>query len=360
MEKIVTRVESAAFRTELLRHVPEREIRDELKSYLAEYRFQLPKYTYDLVYFDNHLRDIYGNESMLEKAARSIDQRQSNWKNASRETAEYQGIQYLDSVLQGASLGDRVIWGSPPGATIDGYGPYGFFFSGIVDDVRGNNKHISMTALRINETSISAYNKAMESILGQSVQFNTPEEFLAQPFILQNTSVDPEISLNNMTAPKKIDDRQFEFAMGAIDPLVKQFILEIKSGAPTDRLKQLFYAIENISIELNTSSGLAGIYTLSYSLHQNLELIVQQHGMFKPPIVGGSCGSSGGTDSLETLLNTNLMNKLTNNVLVTILGETDGFECPRCHFKTKKSIGNQCPSCKITKDEAVSQGFVTC
>lgn len=354
--------ESAAYRTENLKNIPDQEIRDELQSYLAEYRFKLSRHKYDLVYFDHHLRDIYNYEPMLEKTTRSIELRKSQWKNTSRESAEHQGIQNLDTILQDATLGDRIIWASPPGSKLEGYGNYGFIFSGIIDDVSDGRKHVAMTVLRIEETSIVAYNKLIATILGQPIQFSSSEEFLAQPFILQNMRTDPEIVLYHMIAPEKMNDTQFKLAMGTIEPLVKQFIFEARSGASADRLKQLFYTIENLAIKLNKSTDFAELYSLSDSLHQNLEGIVQQHGMFKPPIIGGSCGSSGEDNSLDTLLNRNIMNKLTNNILATILGESEGFECPRCHYKTHEPVGNQCPNanCKLTKEEATQLGYITC
>jgi len=36
------------------------------------------------------------------------------------------------------------------------------------------------------------------------------------------------------------------------------------------------------------------------------------------------------------------------------------FVCPKCKYETTEPVGNQCPSCKITKDEAVKEGYVTC
>lgn len=362
MEKITHRADSAAFRTEYLKSVPDQAIRDELRSYLAEYRFQLPQYKYDLIYFDDHLRDTYTNETMVEKAERSITLRRSNWKNVLRESAEYRGIQYLDSVLRDATLGDRIIWASPPGSKQEGYGNYGFVFSGVIDDISNNKKHISMTAFRVEESSVASYNKAVSTIFGQPILHDTPEEFLAQPFISHTIQVEPEIALNNMLASKKIDDKQFELAMGVIEPLMNQFIVESKSGASKDRLKQLFYTIEHLAIKLNKSTDFTELYSLSNSLHQNFEGIVQKHGMFKPFIVGGSCGSSGEESTLDNLLNRNIMNKLTNNILATILDENEGFECPRCHYKTKEPVGNQCPNanCKLTKEEAERLGYITC
>jgi len=359
MERIHS-VNSAAFNNELLGHISGQEIRDELKSYLGEYRFRLPQYKYNLLYLNNHLRDIYNNEPMLEKAARSIELKNEQRKNPSREIAEYQGIKNLDTVLQNALLGDRIIWASPPGSQIDGYGNYGFIFSGIIDDVNDGQKHLSMTAYRIEETSVEAYNRAISAIMKRQVYFDSPEEFLSQPFIINKNLSNPELILRQMVYPNKIDNKQFELAMAILDPLVKQFIAEAKADVTKDRLRQLFYTIENLAIQLKENINFTDLYSLSYSLHANMENFVQRYGSFKPLIVGGSCGGTGEETSIETILNRNILNKLTGHILAKILGEDEGFECPRCHFKTKEKVGNQCPGCKITKEQAQQQGLITC
>ncbi len=338
----VRHVDQSAFRlrpSEYLKGTPDRAIRDELHSYLAEYRFSLSEWSYKLNYFDDHLRDTYTGESMVKKTAKAIELRRNNRKNTLREEAEYHGIQYLDIALQNALTGDHIIWASPPGDREDGYGNYGFVFSGTVDSNIDQHKHISMTAFRIEETSVDAYNEIVSTILGQQIQFNTPEEFLAQPFILHNAQVEQETILRMKTMSKRINNKQFGIAMGVLEPLVQQFIYEAKSGSSKIRLRQLFHAIENLAIELNENINFTNIQELSRSLHNNIEFIVQRFGMFKPPVVGGSCGSSGGDETLDTLLGRNIMNRLTGHILSKILGESEEKwdyhegECNVCHKK---------------------------
>lgn len=354
MEKVVHHsAESVAYRMENLKNTPDQMIRDELQSYLAEYRFQLPRYSYNLVYFDNHLRDTYENEPMLDKTERTVAERQNQGKSTSRELAEHQGIQYLDTALQGATLGDQIIWASPPGSKIEGYGNYGFIFSGVIDDISDNRKHLTMTAFRIEETSVDAYSQIINTILGQKFHFNTAEEFLAKPFVFRDFQNDIELAIREKIAPKKIDNQDFKLAMGVLEPLIRQFISEAKTGSSKQRLRKLFYTIEHLAIKLNKSTNFAELYSLSDSLRQNLEGIIQQHGMFKQPIVGGSCGSSGEDENIETLLNRNIMNRLTGYVLSKILGEdTDEhgsltFTCGECggkHTRPPHVILTICPA----------------
>ncbi len=347
-------IDLSAFRPgEYLRATPEDAIRDELKSYLAEYRFQLPEYQYKLVYSNGHLRDTYTYEPMLEKAMRSIESRELHNKNTSREEAEYQGIQNLDALLQNAVPGDRIIWVSPPGSEQDGYGNYGFVFSGIIERISEYQKHISMKAYRIEETSVNSYKNIISEVVGEQIQFNTPEEFLSQPFVLYRPETNPERLLGGITYSNKVDNKQFGLAMGVLEPLVKQFIDEVGAGSPKIRLKQLFYTIENLALQLN--ENISGLYGLSRALQSNREIFVKNFGNFKPPVTGGSCGSSDENESIEALLNRNIMNRLTGHVLSEILGDTEDeygsltFKCGECggeHTRPSHVLLTVCPTKK--------------
>ncbi len=349
----VQHVDLSAYRpTEYLRNTPDAAIRDELKSYLGEYRFRLAENNYELLYFDGHLRDPYVFEPMLEKAQRSIELRELYSKNPSREIAEYVGMQKLNQALQYALPGDRIVWVSPPGNQIDGYGNYGFVFSGTVNNGIREEKHIAMTAFRIEEPSVDAYNEILTVIRGKPTEFQTPEEFLAEPFILRQPSTDPNSLLRSKSYARTMDNKQFEIAVGVLEPLIQQFIYEAKNESSKKRLWQLFHTIENLAIELNENINFTDIYDLSYSLHNNIEFVVQRFGMFKPPVVGGSCGSSEGDESIDTLLNRNIMNKLTGHILSKILNEDEDeygsrtFTCEECggkHTRPSHVILTVCP-----------------
>lgn len=359
MGEKLCRTDATAFIIEYDRNVLDRVIHDELKSYLAEYRFKLPQYRYDLEYFDSHLRDPYTHEPMIKKAERAIELRRGSGKNISREIAEYQGIEYLDDVLQNTRAENHhIIWASPPGRPEDGYGNYGFIYVGEIDNRGDSQKHISMTAYRIEESSVGAYNEIMSRIVNDDLHFNNPEEFLAHPILFDGSQINLNGIIQTRTIDSKINNKQFELIMGTIDPLIKQFIYEVNLGSPKERLRQLFYTIEHLVIQLQQDSS--NLYSISKILHTDREFYVQQLGNFRPPIVGGSCGSSGGDDSIETLLNRNIMNRLTGHILSKILGDGEGFECPKCHYRTKEPVGNQCPSCSLTKDQAAKLGYATC
>jgi hypothetical protein len=80
-------------------------------------------------------------------------------------------------------------------------------------------------------------------------------------------------------------------------------------------------------------------------------------------VTGGSCPVTKKTDGLfgNSFLSIGDIHSqlLEGNTLSSIV-DKEPFECPRCHFKTHKSVGDQCPSCKLTKNEAAKEGFTTC
>lgn len=342
---------------EFLNGVPDSAIRDELHSYLAEYRFKLPDYRYALAYFDGHLRDTYIGESMIQKAANAIELRRLYNKSTQREEAEYQGLQRLDKRLQYASHGDRIVWASPPGSRSDGYGDYGFIFSGTIRDDTYGKKHIEMTAFRIEETSVDAYNKIMSVMRDEETNFHSAEEFLREPFILHHSAADPDILLRSLVPARNIDQKQFRIAMGVIEPLIKRFIDEARSGSSKQRLRRLFHAIENLAIELNENINFTNLQELYLSLHNNINSFVEVLGAFKPPIAGGSCGSSGGDDLIDSLPNRNIMNRLTSHILSAILGEDEDsygslhFHCPVCNQEHRREKGKLMRFCPNKKDE---------
>lgn len=88
-----------------------------------------------------------------------------------------------------------------------------------------------------------------------------------------------------------------------------------------------------------------------------------------------SCGTSGGlgrknifVNPLKTLIQQaqistasfeiNISDPLEN--VIEEDEEFDGFECPKCSFKTKSPVGDACPSCKLTKEEFAKQGNTVC
>ena len=130
-------VSSAGFSVEYENKVFDQELREDIVSYLGEYRFKLQKYNYQLVFSQSNnekwrLRDTHRFEAMGAKARRSIEERKLRKESVHREKAEAAGIEYLETQLITAKEGDSVVWASPPGDEKEGYGQYGFFYIGKV------------------------------------------------------------------------------------------------------------------------------------------------------------------------------------------------------------------------------------
>lgn len=88
-----------------------------------------------------------------------------------------------------------------------------------------------------------------------------------------------------------------------------------------------------------------------------------QHLNYTPRTVASHCGTSGGigdngVDSLLTSLTTRTFEA---EKLYSSTDETsEPFKCPKCKKETHGRVGNSCPSCGITKEEAKKKGLVVC
>lgn len=88
-----------------------------------------------------------------------------------------------------------------------------------------------------------------------------------------------------------------------------------------------------------------------------------------------SCGASGGigkksifVNPLQTLIQQAQISTASfeihiSNPLENVIEEDeefDGFECPRCPYKTTKPVGESCPGCGLTKEEYAKNGNKVC
>lgn len=362
-------VENVAFRQEYTPKVNPSALRKDIESYLGEYRFQVQKYKYDLLFgFSNgeqHLLDIDDNVPLLSKAARAIKRRREEGKNTFREEAELQGLKTLESQIQNSDIGDEIIWISPPGAKSDGYGNYGFIYLGKVDQVDdlGSEKHLSMSALRVGSPTLQQFNSALTILTGRDVAFGKAEEFLASPVVVSKFWERPDSILSYIfnLQPDNNNDTLFKKIIPFLSPYIQEFINYVKQGVPKAILFQAFQAIELLTLDLikeysNTNSP--QVYFIDGNAP--LTFAMTHYQGQTPPQVAGSCGSTG--NSSNGLTSSNIFNKYSSldKLFSTNKDDKEPFVCPKCGFKTTESVGNQCPSCRITKEEAVEQGYVTC
>jgi hypothetical protein len=153
--------------------------------------------------------------------------------------------------------------------------------------------------------------------------------------------------------PPISNEQKYKQAMHVLEPAIEAFIARVKNGDKKVNLKLHFNAIENLADKLA-----AGELKLLDAMHYSKmayfapEKLIDQFG-YKPRLVAGSCGDTGGTSS-NVLERPSFIQKL--------LGEKDEgmFICPNCHKKSPPPVKDSCPKCHYTKEEHIRKGNSTC
>ncbi len=86
----------SAFKHEFYEKATDGQIRDDIVSYLAEYRFEVPEYRYSFGIVEGQLVDPNSLEPMTVKAKKAIDIRKKHNLGTSREEAELEGLSILE------------------------------------------------------------------------------------------------------------------------------------------------------------------------------------------------------------------------------------------------------------------------
>jgi len=353
--------------------ITDQEIRTDVEAYLGEYRLEKKRHDYTLVFSKGdegfRLRDLQREESMRTKAILAVQEKRLLGDPTKREEAELQGIVRLEDQLNFAKDGDHIFWASPPGPKKEGYGDYGFLFAGRVN--KGEEKAlIKMTAYRIDlrsnrseKPTIEMFNKALSRLTGEKVSHAEAIDFLVNPRVVRgNRDLQLKESLEKDFSFKvdKNEQKIAEQITNEIKPMVDDFVVIARTGAKEERIKA-FNALENYTLKLkrnyrNPQNG--NIIYLQNHVPPALRDIINVYG-HKAPVVGGSCGST--EQKSNNLLNSSqgVMGRLQK----ILNGESEeGFVCPKCHFEAPSdtSVGNECPSCHLTKEEYIKQGGKTC
>lgn len=343
------RLGSQAFNIEYEPQALDIELRDDVVSYLGEYRFQLDKFRYRLNFSGNSkttmcLRDARRGEPMKTKILRAIEERKKLRLPTEREEVELVGIEHLDDQLRFVQSAGTILWASPKGPKEQGYGDYGFLFLGQVKRMQELHADVSMVAIRVENPTLERFNSALSMLLGRDIVFESAEDFLKSPWVvsaqISESAVDAVLK---KVFPKKngeTQEGQFEQIVKELDPLINDFICLTKYGSKEEKLRA-FYTLENYALALKKIQSFG-----SYKAVHLDELI--PYYSHKPPAVAGSCGSTGEISS------NNILNKF-NALHKALFGESEWFKCPKCDYQADGPVGNKCPSCGLTKEEYVKE-----
>lgn len=331
-------IENDAFRVEYYKNPSEAALFKDIESYLAEYRFQVEEYQYELDFklsSDGKYRasGIDDGESLEEKAQRAIAIKKTQGKSIHREEADLAGIRSFDEQLARSNDGDTIVWGSPPGSAHEGFGRYGYLYVGKISSY-GNSKKISMSAIRIDNQTVDQCNDFFSTVLQQCISWQHADEVVSNPLVTQIDPLSLTVAIRHSFGFKQIRENSltFEQVMKILRPKIGDFITLIRNGATYTDLKKAFWALENYALELKGRIELGETeYAGSFSVGRNslsFNEIINKFGSYAPPTISGSCGSTEG--GLESTMDTNIFNKYAN--LRALFNEPDYKNDPNlCH-----------------------------
>lgn len=346
---------SLAFRREFYQDAQRHQIRDDIVSYLGEYRFEVSEFNYRLGISNGILVDPNTGESMSLKAKKAIEFKRRRSLNTSREEAEFEGFINLEQGLSEKPFGTAV-WLSPPGPKAEGYGNYGFVFVG-----RRNGNELEMTALRLENPTINDFNKAANALWGEK-GYEKAEDLLRQPMVI-------DISLGKVKefihGNFEIKDEQsktiFRKALDKLSGIIDEASFIIKNGT-LEQKQKAFHAVENLAIELKARLGSLFkenvVFMSDYRMSKLSTFMGIDRYTNKPKVVAGSCGSTSDKNALNS---SNVFSKYSSlSGLLSLSEDSEWFTCPKCNYEANGPIGDECPSCHITKEEFAESGAEVC
>lgn len=352
------------FQLEYGKNVPDQALFDDIVSYLGEYRFSLPEYSYGYTFSQGKLRDPHRNDSMEDVSQRAIDMNNKKGRPSFREQAEKKAFQKLDHMLSRAKTGDTIIWLSPQGSKEEGYGDYGFFFFGKVGEDNGSEKKIKMMAIRIEHPTIKQANQAISILTSKEASYSSAEDCISDPNVLSEDLKEEYVfSVLRMVfsfEQKPEDQKKFAHIIRQMFPLISDFVQSVKNPwkIKSEKIEEL-YSLENYALRLkkdyDRSSDARENVIINFKIDPRLSDIVGDYG-HQPEKVAGSCPSNNSTTS--GLTSSNIFSK--GSFLNDLLGEQEWFHCPKCDFQADGPIGDTCPNCKLTKDEYAQETGIVC
>jgi rubrerythrin len=317
------------------------QIIDDVTSYLGEYRFAVPDFDYRLGMEKGRIVDPNTGELMTSKAAKAIELRRKSGLRTSREEAELEGLIKIEKQLRENPFG-TVIWFSPPGASDEGYGKYGFGYVG-----KRKRNVLEMTAIRLEGPSTGDFNRATKA-LWRKKEYQSPEDFLRSPRVVNiDAAKVKEFIHGAFEIGEASGNDVFRRALNKMRGVISDFA-RIEDN---EERRRALYVLENLAIELKAEyeQGQKVVYITDYRNYDLRAFMANEDYVTKPPVMAGSCGSTGKVESNDIFKSIGLFG---NSLSIS---NQEWFTCPKCHYKADGPVGDTCPGCGLTKEEYVEE-----
>ena len=342
-----------AFRLEFYEQAGKAQIKDDIVSFLGEYRFEVPDFEYAMSFSGGKLADPNTKDSMVSKAQKAIELRKTQNLNTDREQAEFEGLVSLENQLLENPTG-TAIWFSPPGAKKDGYGDYGFAYTG-----KKEGDKVRMSAIRLESPSMTDFNLIARTVWDQEGEMSA-EDFLKTPKVLDIPEDKAREFIYGVFEIKPKEAKAvFQKALDKMDSLIDECSVVLRYGTE-DEKKTAMAVLQNVAIEIRQRLSVKDdekvIFLSDFkTLKLNEAMHISRYAS-PPPAVAGSCGMTGKIESSNFL--GKLLGSSENNLFSK--SERKWFTCPDCKYEANGPVGNQCPSCGLTKEKYVEKGGEKC
>jgi len=223
---------------------------------------------------------------------KAIGYKQERGLPVDREVAECLGFQKLQEGLAGAQEGALILWVSPPGSKVDGYGDHSFTFIGQVEKDSSGGKRLRVIPYR-NVLSLEDHKNYFRYFDEDAQYYEKDTDFLANPVVIEQSESmqTPDDIISFIGETEKFNIEWRDKLIPLVMPLVGGFIQLVREKASDRQLLRARYAIENRVLE-EKKYILGEEKTPKIVFENNPQIVFERYGNITPPIVGGSCGSS--------------------------------------------------------------------
>jgi hypothetical protein len=368
-----------------IRHLSEDEqrfyIRQNVIGFLGEYAGKIPYKKISFILKEDGLD--FAGINMNAMYQRLLD----DVEVGGREWCETQGMLKVQEGLATPSVNVATVLSPPKDADYS----FAFHFVRGPYDVNLAGTPITEYILRYPERQHSILNSKQiaQGLTGENVDgfLENTDDFLMTPFL--SYQVDPKRGLKNVLRLAGIDEKQIEKSKQFEQLVEKQLLPWVDQYH--DYIIKLSRATsqEYPLLKKKAETLLGALYNDARFLQETIDTYESVHGeqdwplefQFLPQrdyvsweeveqmaasrtltVQGGNCPPAKRKDELvqDYLSVSDIYNALLQGNTLESLLDSEPFECPKCQKKTHGPVGNQCPKCGLTKEDAEKEGFITC
>ena len=323
-------------------------VQENVERFLGEFAGQVPYTRISYLQKDGLLK--YAGMDLTESY-------RSTSKNSDRELDECIGYEKIQAGFGNGA--HTAVWISPPKIA-----DYGFVFFFQRDPQ--NPEHVREFILRYNERKgdLATSQKILDRI-DPLQSFSTDRDYLQRPHIffeqdgnhptLQTIMAGVGISSKQIESSKQFEER----VRAELGGWTNQYSQAVSHG-DVDLAKLVLRSIYNRACEIKKEiDGGAGTYAPPRALPIDGTLL-HFYAKQERPVSQGSCPVSQ-TNFEDPFSPTSIMDQLVaGNTLNNVVTETQHFTCPNCNHKADGPVGDQCPSCSITRAQWAEKGNKVC